>query len=165
MPILLKKPFLFMFGSPITIIKVQNFNFFRRHNNWVKSVKYGSNTILSGSSDSSIRLWDIRSGGQIQIFNGHTYNVETVEYSPFIINNIVINGNSNVIYSGSNDNTIRFWDIRSNKSELYMIKGDNEKDNGIKCIKFISLKKKKDYNDNCGNYLYYGSYNGPIHIW
>ncbi|ETO09296.1 hypothetical protein RFI_28091, partial [Reticulomyxa filosa] len=52
-------------------------------------------------------------------------------------------GNSNVICSGSSDNTIRFWDIRSNKNELYMIKGDEKEDCGIYCLKFIRLKKKE----------------------
>ncbi|ETO36436.1 hypothetical protein RFI_00627 [Reticulomyxa filosa] len=41
------------------------------------------NTILSGSHDKSVRLWDIRSGKQIQVFNGHTNTVFSVEYSPF----------------------------------------------------------------------------------
>ncbi|ETO36374.1 hypothetical protein RFI_00688, partial [Reticulomyxa filosa] len=53
-------------------------------------------------------------------------------------------GNSNVICSGSSDNTIRFWDIRSNKNELYMINGDQKEDDGIFCIKFIGLKKKNE---------------------
>ncbi|ETO10772.1 hypothetical protein RFI_26603, partial [Reticulomyxa filosa] len=93
----------------------------------------------------SIRLWDIRSGQQIQIFNRHTNTVHAVEYSPFITKNS--NGNSNVICSGSGDNTICFWDIRSNKNELYMIKGDEKEDEGILCLKFIELKKKKKTND------------------
>ncbi|ETO11613.1 G-protein beta WD-40 repeats containing protein, partial [Reticulomyxa filosa] len=122
----------------------KQFNVFKGHEDWINSVKYGSNelmnTILSGSDDKSVRLWDIRSGQQIQVFNGHTSTVYAVEYSAFVINDS--SGNSNVICSGSEDNTIRFCDIRSNKNELYMIKGDEKEDNGIMCFKFIELKKK-----------------------
>ncbi|ETO07251.1 WD-40 repeat protein, partial [Reticulomyxa filosa] len=121
----------------------KQFNVFKGHDNYVWSVKYGSNellnTILSGSTDKSVRLWDIRSCRQIQVFNGHTDSANAVEYSPFVIKNNI--GNSNVICSGSRDNTIRFWDVRLNKNELYMIKGD-KKDYGITCLKFIVLKKK-----------------------
>ncbi|ETO02230.1 hypothetical protein RFI_35206, partial [Reticulomyxa filosa] len=39
---------------------------------------------------------------------------------------------------------IRFWDIRSNKNELYIFKGDDKEDSGIFCLKFIGLKKKKE---------------------
>ncbi|ETO11115.1 hypothetical protein RFI_26262 [Reticulomyxa filosa] len=140
---------------------------FKGHGDYVTNVKYGSNellnTILSGSEDKSIRLWDIRSGKQIEIFNGHKNSVNVVEYSPFIIknNSKVIDGNSNVICSGGLDDTIRFWDIRSNKNQLYMIKEEN----GILCLKFIQLKKNKICNnDDCIN-LCYGSWNGLIHIW
>ncbi|ETO11077.1 hypothetical protein RFI_26299, partial [Reticulomyxa filosa] len=107
---------------------------------------------------------DIRSGKQIQVFNGHKSYVLSVEYSPFVIKNS--NGVSNVICSGSNNNTIRFWDIRSNKNELYMIEGDKKEDNGIYSLKFIALKKKKETKN--GKYdlnLCYGSLKGPIRIW
>ncbi|ETO35985.1 hypothetical protein RFI_01077, partial [Reticulomyxa filosa] len=82
---------------------------------------------------------------QIQVFNGHTSIALSVEYLPFGIKNN--SGNSNMICSGSIDNTIRFWDIRSNKNELYMIKGDEKEDDGIYCLKFIVLKKKKETNN------------------
>ncbi|ETO00647.1 hypothetical protein RFI_36793, partial [Reticulomyxa filosa] len=146
----------------------KQFNIFKGHKGHVMSVKYGSNellnTILSGSYDKSVRLWDIRSDKQIQVFNGHTYVVSAVEYSPFIIKNI--SGNSTVICSGSYDNTIRFWDIRSNKNELYMIKGDEKEDDGIYCLKFIGLKKKKETKNISHDLnLCYGSHKGLIRIW
>ncbi|ETO07151.1 WD repeat-containing protein, partial [Reticulomyxa filosa] len=136
----------------------RQFNVFKGHEDDVNSVKYGSNellnTILSGSDDKSVRLWDIRFGQQVQVFNGHTNEVLSVEYSPFVIKNDI--GNSNVICSGSYDNTIRFWDIRSNENELYYIE-----DTKIKCLKFVSLKKRVNDNEqklksDCDVNLYYG---------
>ncbi|ETO10846.1 hypothetical protein RFI_26531 [Reticulomyxa filosa] len=50
---------------------------------------------------------------------------------------------SNVICSGSLDNTIRFWDIRTNKNELHMIQGDEKEYYEVICLKFIELKKKE----------------------
>ncbi|ETO35434.1 hypothetical protein RFI_01628 [Reticulomyxa filosa] len=141
-----------------------------RHKDPVFSVKYGSNellnTILSGSHDKSVRLWDIRSGQQIQVFSGHKDTVYAVEYSPFVVNNIEVGGCSNVICSASEDNTIRFWDSRSNKNELYIIK-ENDEENGIFCLKFIQLKNNKKNNNNCcsGVNLCYGLNSGLIHVW
>ncbi|ETO24605.1 WD-40 repeat protein, partial [Reticulomyxa filosa] len=152
---------------------------FKGHKCHIKCVKYGSNelgingganTILSGSNDKSVRLWDIRSGQQIQVFNEHTDSVNCAEYSPFVVNNVEIGSNSNVICSGSDDNTIRFWDIRSNKNQLYVLNGNDEEHGGIKCLKFLSLKKKTKSNEqisneNCCVNLCYGSNIGLIHVW
>ncbi|ETO36009.1 NACHT and WD40 domain protein, partial [Reticulomyxa filosa] len=111
---------------------------------------------------------DIRSGQQIQIFNGHKDYVRAVEYTPSVIKNS--SGNSNVICSGSWDNTIRFWDIRSNKNELYVLKGNDTEDGGIWCLKLLSLKKKEKNSGNTKNIAYdlnlcYGSNNGFIRVW
>ncbi|ETO34699.1 WD repeat-containing protein, partial [Reticulomyxa filosa] len=141
------------------------------HDAWIRSVKYGSNEllniILSGSDDYSVRLWDIRSGKQIQVFDGHKNSVWAVEYSPFAVHNTEVGSCSDVICSGSKDNTIRFWDIRSNKKELHVINGDNKKENEIFCLKFLKLKKNSKINSDsgCGINLCYGSKDGSIHFW
>ncbi|ETO23554.1 WD-40 repeat-containing protein [Reticulomyxa filosa] len=147
---------------------------FKEHESCVSSVKYkpneAGNIILSGSNDKTVRLWDIRSGKMIQIFYGHKSNVRSVEYSPFELNNNEIGYYSNVICSGSLDNTIRFWDIRSNKKEIYIIKGDDQGDDGISCLTFLQLKKKtsltkKNEEYDCGVNLCYGSKKGIIRVW
>ncbi|ETO31901.1 hypothetical protein RFI_05215, partial [Reticulomyxa filosa] len=114
------------------------------------------------------RLWDIRSDQQIQMFNGHIDTVMCVEYSPFV--NGFVGGSSNVICSGSYDNTIRFWDIRSNKNELHVIKGNEKEESRVYCLKFVPLKKKghnneQKLNDYCDICLCYGLHNGPICVW
>ncbi|ETO11669.1 WD-40 repeat-containing protein, partial [Reticulomyxa filosa] len=140
----------------------KQFNVFKGHERMID----GMNTILSGSSDKSVRLWDIRSGKQIQVFNGHKSNVYAVEYSPFLVNNIEVGGSSNVICSGSFDNTIRFWDIRSSKKELHMITGYYREDKGINCLKLLQLKNNKRGNDSGYSInLCYGSSKGLIRIW
>ncbi|ETO31829.1 G-protein beta WD-40 repeats containing protein [Reticulomyxa filosa] len=146
---------------------------FKGHRDAVVSVKYGSNelginggtnTILSGSQDNNVCLWDIRSKKQTQVFKGHRNGINIVEYSSFVMDNNDIGDSSNIICSGSSDNTIRFWDIRSNK-ELHVIKENN----GIHCLTFLQLKKEKkgkckDDRD-CDISLCYCLSNGTIHTW
>ncbi|ETO00998.1 WD repeat-containing protein [Reticulomyxa filosa] len=150
---------------------------FKGHEGTVLNVKYSpyeTNTICSGSCDESIRLWDIRSNKQINIFKGHTNYVRVIEYLPFVNNNNN-NGdgtsiiNSNIICSGSEDNTIRFWDIRNNK-QLHVIKGSQNEDGGIMSLTFLALKNKENVskktdNSICNVNLCYGSIQGPIRIW
>ncbi|ETO08463.1 NACHT and WD40 domain protein [Reticulomyxa filosa] len=143
--------------------------------------------------DNTIRIWDIETTKQLNIFKGHKHWIASVKYGSNELLNTILSGssdksiclwdtrsgeqikvfnghtsligNSNVICSGSKDNTIRFWDIRSNKNELYMIKGDEIVDCGITCLKFVSLKKKETKNVTYDLNLCYGSINGPIRIY
>jgi len=58
--------------------------------------------LVSGSDDSTVRLWDVQTGGFVQTFHGHTNDVLSVS----------ISANCTMIASGSRDTTIRLWDIQ-----------------------------------------------------
>ncbi|ETO26870.1 G-protein beta WD-40 repeats containing protein [Reticulomyxa filosa] len=135
---------------------------FKGHKKAVSSVRYSpheTNIILSGACDGTVRLWDIRSKKQIQKFDGHTREVSAAEYLPFVTNEDNGDGFAssvgNIICSGSWDNTIRFWDIRTNK-ELHVIKANHE-DRGVSYIKFLSLKNRSNADHGCNTNLCYGS--------
>jgi WD40 repeat protein len=58
---------------------------------------------LSGSSDKTLRLWDVESGRTIQLFEGHTDEITSAG----------IDGSNIYALSGSADGTARLWDIPS----------------------------------------------------
>jgi WD40 repeat protein/uncharacterized caspase-like protein len=57
--------------------------------------------IASGSSDSTIKLWDAATCNQLRSLEGHTGPVNSVAFSP----------DGKVIASGSGDKTIKLWDV------------------------------------------------------
>ena len=75
------------------------------HTGWVLSVAFSpdGNTLASGSSDGTVRLWDARTGAHLQTLTGHTNRVESVAFSP----------DGNTLASGSYDGTVRLWDART----------------------------------------------------
>ncbi|ETO31523.1 hypothetical protein RFI_05598, partial [Reticulomyxa filosa] len=149
---------------------------FKGHEDTVNSVKYSpfesGNTLCSGSWDKTVRLWDIRSQSEIHVLKGHGSNVNCVEYSPFISGNDneikIGTGGTNIICSGSLDNTIRFWDVRNSKQLLEI--NDHDKDSGIYCLLFLPCQNRvtgndKSISDDYGSILYYGSGKGRIQAW
>ena len=60
-------------------------------------------SLISGSYDTTINLWDIQTGGVVKTFHGHTDSVLSVSISV----------DNTTIASGSQDNTICLWDIQT----------------------------------------------------
>src|SRR5882762_1330723 len=56
--------------------------------------------LVSGSYDTTVRLWDVATGALLQVMTGHCDDVFSVAYSP----------NGMLIASGSSDNTVIIWD-------------------------------------------------------
>ena len=60
-------------------------------------------TLASGSSDRTVRLWDVASATEIATLTGHTDGVHSVSFSP----------DGATLASGSSDRTVRLWDVAS----------------------------------------------------
>lgn len=78
----------------------------KEHAAAVFCVAFDGDTIVSGSSDHSIRLWDANSKSCVRKFDGHAYAVWSVKWLP----------ESQTIISASYDSTIKIWNVESKKA-------------------------------------------------
>jgi nucleoside phosphorylase len=69
-------------------------------------------TLASGSSDTTVRLWNVNTGGKLRFVEGHTNAVHSVAFDP--------EGKS--LASGSSDTTVLLWDVTTGH-ELRSFKG------------------------------------------
>ena len=86
------------------------------HTGQVNCLTFSSDgeSLVSGSHDSTVKLWDIQTGGIVKTFHGHTLQVQSVSISADYAR----------ISSGSDDKTIHLWDIRTGNCHC-IIKQDN----------------------------------------
>ena len=77
------------------------------HTDNVYSVSFSPDGTLlaSGSSDDTIKLWDVATGEEIRTLTGHTNIVYSVSFSP----------DGNTLASGSWDDTIKLWNVDTGK--------------------------------------------------
>ena len=75
------------------------------HTDWVRSLAFSPDgrSLVSGSDDKTVKLWDIQTGGVVKTFEGHTDFVCSVS----------ISSDCDAIASGSLDRTVRLWDVRT----------------------------------------------------
>eukprot|EP00949_MAST-11_sp_MAST-11-sp1_P002724 g2724.t1 len=71
----------------------------------VKSVSFSRNgtKVASGSSDNTVKLWDVTSGQCLQTLEGHDRSANSVSLSPDGTN----------VAPGSDDETVKLWDVTS----------------------------------------------------
>ena len=66
----------------------------------LRRVQPDGGSLLSGSDDDTVRLWDIELRQEVAAFSGHAANVNSVAFSP----------DGRILASGSDDATVRLWD-------------------------------------------------------
>ncbi|ETO12673.1 G-protein beta WD-40 repeats containing protein, partial [Reticulomyxa filosa] len=113
-------------------------------------------TICSGSSDKTIRLWDVETTKELTVFKGHNDTVRSVKYSPY-------DGYSgNIICSGSWDKTVRLWDIRTNK-QIKVLNGHTDY---ITCVDFSPFTTNSNNEKiGCSRVICSASFDNTIRFW
>ena len=75
----------------------------------VLSVAYSPDgkTIASGSSDKTVKLWDVTTGENIASLEGHTWEIRSVAFSP---------DGRTLASAGGRDRTLKLWDVATRKN-------------------------------------------------
>jgi small GTP-binding protein len=88
------------------------------HQDAVTSVAFDpqGETLASGSSDNTVKLWEAASGKLLRTLEGHRDRVYSVAFDP----------QGETLASGSSDNTVKLWEARSGKL-LRMLEGHQDR--------------------------------------
>lgn len=73
------------------------------HRQSVRAIATHGNTLVSGSYDNTVRVWNIESGRLVHLMEGHTQKVYSV----------VIDAERNRCMSGSMDSSVRIWNLNT----------------------------------------------------
>jgi len=98
----------------IVVLLLNSFNLngetleLKGHDREVTSTCFSPNgsQVVSGSKDKTVRIWDAKTGKNIQTLNGHADVVTCVCFSP----------DGSQVVSGSEDKTVRIWDAKTGKN-------------------------------------------------
>ncbi|KFP87883.1 F-box/WD repeat-containing protein 7, partial [Acanthisitta chloris] len=81
--------------------------------------------IVSGSLDTSIRVWDVESGNCLHTLMGHQSLTSGMELR------------DNILVSGNADSTVKIWDIKTGQC-LQTLQGPSKHQSAVTCLQFSS---------------------------
>ncbi|MGV8122866.1 MAG: WD40 repeat domain-containing protein [Candidatus Xenobiia bacterium LiM19] len=97
--------------------------------------------LVSGDTDGIIKLWETKSGQCLQIFRGHSKQINSIDFSP----------EGTKCVSGSDDGTIRLWDVISGAC----LRTYEAQRLPVNSVKFSPLN----------DYIASGDYDGNLKLW
>ena len=74
---------------------------FRGHTNGVMCVQFDDHVLVSGSYDSTVKIWDVNTGEEIRTLRGHRSGIRCLQFD------------DNKLMTGSLDNTLKLWNWRT----------------------------------------------------
>ncbi|MBD2278081.1 MAG: WD40 repeat domain-containing protein [Dolichospermum sp. DEX189] len=117
--------------NPISIIANLPIGFFLEttltgHSKSVISVAYSPDgqTLASGSDDTTIKLWNVKTGNLLQTLTGHSSQVNSVAYSPDG-QTLASGGYTQAMAIASSVNTIKLWNVKTGNL-LQTLKGHSD---------------------------------------
>jgi WD40 repeat protein len=87
---------------------------------WSAAFDPRGETLASGSRDSTVKLWETRSGKLVRTLEGHKKDIYSVAFDP----------KGATLASGSGDQTVKLWEARSGKL-LCTLKGHGSGVNSV----------------------------------
>ncbi|KAI7504396.1 WD40 repeat-like protein [Hortaea werneckii] len=111
---------------------------FKGHSNGVMCVQFDENVLITGSYDSTVKVWDIHTGQTLRTLTGHTSGIRCLQFD------------DNKLMTGSLDSTLRLWNWRTGQC-LRTFQAHNE---GILTLHFNGLR-----------FVATGSMDKTIRVW
>ncbi len=78
-----------------------NIKIFKGHSNGVMCLQFDDRILVTGSYDTTIKVWDIESGEELRTLRGHTSGVRCLQFD------------DTKLISGSLDHTVKVWNWRT----------------------------------------------------
>lgn len=143
------------------------------HEGGVWALEYYGNTLVSGSTDRSVRVWDIERARCTQIFQGHTSTVRCLQ----IVLPVEVGKHSDgspemmpkepLIITGSRDSSLRVWKLPKPGDPDYYQGGPLVDD--IDCPYFVRVLAGHQHSVRAiaahGDTLVSGSYDSTVRVW
>ena len=110
---------------------------FKGHSNGVMCLQFDDNVLVTGSYDSTVKVWNIKTGEEIRTLTGHTSGIRCLQFD------------DNKLMTGSLDKTLKLWNWRTGQC----LRTFNAHNAGILTLHFS------------GRYVASGSMDKTIRVW
>lgn len=111
---------------------------FKGHTNGVMCLQFDDNVLITGSYDSTAKVWDIETGQELRTLTGHTSGIRCLQFD------------DQSLMTGGLDGTLRLWDWRTGQCKRTFERAHSQ---GIITLNFS------------GRYIATGSMDKTIRVW